>query len=343
MYLVLNKKSKFYQLIYFRNGKRTSVSTGTANKFQAEKFLDTFNPDFVIKPAVVNNLNKTILLSQFINEYENYVIGTYSKNYLNKAVHPSLSVFQKYLPDLPLENITSKIIDQFISSIAAKSKFSASLYYRTIKAAFNKALIWNYIQENPFNKIKVPKTPQSLPAFITFDELQIIISKTEKEFLKPLFLTAFYTGMRLGELVNMKWNWIDFQNNVITVKCDSSFTTKNKKERLIPINSTLKNILLNIQPKILSIEKDDFVFSKFHGVKLNEDFVSKIFKKAVRQSDLNSKIHFHSLRHSFCSNLVQKGVSLYIVKDLAGHQNIKTTQIYSHLQNKNLMDAVNLL
>ena len=117
--------------------------------------------------------------------------------------------------------------------LAAHSKFSASLYYRTIKAAFNKAVIWNYINENPFNKIKAPKTSQSLPAYLTYEELQIIISNTEKEFLKPLFYTAFFTGMRLGELVNMKWHWIDFQNNIITVKCDVSFTTKNKKERLI--------------------------------------------------------------------------------------------------------------
>ncbi len=343
MYLVLNSKSKFYQLIYFKDNKRTSVSTGTSDKIEAEKFLNGFDPSNYLKSAVIKKDESKISLSKFVEEYKSYVQNTFSIKYLQKAVQPSFSVFQKYLPDLPLENISTKIIDQFISSVAAHSKFSASLYYRTIKAAFNKALIWNYILENPFNKIKAPKTSQSLPAYLTFEELQIIISNTEKEFLKPLFYTAFFTGMRLGELVNMKWHWIDFQNNIITVKCDVSFTTKNKKERLIPINATLRNILLNIQPQIISISKDDYVFSKFHTIKLNEDFVSKIFKRAVKQSKLNNKIHFHSLRHSFCSNLVQKGVSLYVVKDLAGHQNIKTTQIYSHLQSQNLKDAINLL
>lgn len=343
MFLTKDSKSPYYQLVYFVDGKRTKVSTKTFDRIQAEKFLNGFDPSNIAKTAAIKKDGSKITLSKFVEEYKTYVKNTFSIKYLKKAVHPSFSVLQKYLPDMPLENISSKIIDQFISSVAAHSKFSASLYYRTIKAAFNKAVIWNYINENPFNKIKAPKTTKSYPAFLTFDELQIIISNTEKDFLKPLFSTAFFTGMRLGELVNMKWNWIDFQNNFITVKCDESFTTKNKSERFIPINQTLKNILLNIQPKVLNISKDDFVFSNSIGIKLNEDFVSKIFKRAVKQSQLNNKIHFHSLRHSFCSNLVQKGVSLYVVKDLAGHQNIKTTQIYSHLLNQNLMDAVNLL
>ncbi len=70
---------------------------------------------------------------------------------------------------------------------------------------------------------------------------------------------------------------------------------------------------------------------------------SKQFKKAVRASNVNANIHFHSLRHSFASALVQRGVSLYAVKELLGHENIKTTQIYSHLQRENLLQAVNML
>ncbi len=274
MYLVLNNKSKFYQLIYFKDGKRTSVSTGTSDKSEAEKFLKAFKP-VPTKPATAG-IKSQISLIKFSEEYKIYVGNTYSKNYLSQAVVPSCNKLLKLVPNLPLDCISTKTIDQFISTVQAKSSFAASLYYRTLKAAFTKAVVWNYIQENPFNKIKTPKTTQSYPAFVTLDEL-------------------------------------------------------------------LKNILTGIQPKIINITNDDFVFKNKIGIKLNEGFVSKVFKRAVKLSKLNNKIHFHSLRHSFCSNLVQKGVSLYVVKDLAGHQNIKTTQIYSHLQKQNLMDAVNLL
>jgi integrase len=98
---------------------------------------------------------------------------------------------------MPLENISTKIIDQYISSVFSKSKYAASLYYRTLKAAFNKAVVWNYIEVNPFHKIKTPKTPSSFPVFISEAELIQILNKVEYHLHKDIFTTAFYTGMRL--------------------------------------------------------------------------------------------------------------------------------------------------
>jgi len=203
MYLVRNKKSPNYQLIYFRDVKRTSVSTGTANKREAEKFLNSFNPQPKAEPTAEK---VSIKLSCFASEYKTYIRNTYSERYLTKAVIPSFVSLQKFLPDIPLENISSRNIDQFISSVASKAKFAASLYYRTLKTAFNKAVVWNYLEENPFNKIKSPKVPKSFPVFISETELILILNKTEVQLFKDIFTTAFYTGMRLGELLNMKWN-----------------------------------------------------------------------------------------------------------------------------------------
>src|SRR5690606_4011081 len=208
------------------------------------------------------------------------------------------------------------------------------------------ALVWNYIEVNPFNKIKTPKLPKSLPLFISESELIEILSNTTSNLMKDIFTIAFYTGMRLGELLNMKWNWIDFTQNIITIKNSNQFISKNKRERIIPIHQKVKAILqIRFQ---LGKPENNLVFYKYHApmgedVKLNEDFVSKQFKKAVRAAKLNEKIHFHTLRHSFASALVQRGISLYAIKELLGHANIKTTQIYSHLQKQNLMEAVNML
>ena len=337
MFLVLNNKSPFYQLVYSKDGKRSTISTGTKDKTQAEKFLKHFEPESITeKPKKERSIN----LSSFVKEYKNYISNTYSKAYLERAVTPSFNKLVNFLPDLPLEMISSRNIDQFISSIMAYSRSAASLYHRTLKAAFNKALAWNYIKENSFNKIKTPKVIKGYPIFINHSELQNIIEHTTYDFLKDIFTVAFNTGLRLGELINMKWDWINFEQNIITAKNSKEFTTKGKKERIIPMNQIVQTIM---KKRIPIPFNNDFIFVRLKGIKLNEEFVSKSFKQAVRDAKLNDKIHFHSLRHSFASNLVQKGVSLYVVKELLGHEDIKTTQIYSHLQQENLSKAVNLL
>jgi integrase len=349
MFLAKDSKSPYLQVVYFVGGKRRRISTGTANRTEAEKFLHAFNPKALInqrnkiKSDVLDESknNNSILLSSFYNEYKAYIKNTYSEKYLKKAVIPSFTTLQKHIPDIKLDSISTRVLDQFISSTNARSKFCASLYYRTLKAAFNKALVWNYIEVNPFSKIKTPKVPKSLPLFISEGELIEILNSTNSQLMKDIFTMAFYTGMRLGELLNMKWNWIDFTQNIITIKNSNQFISKNKRERIIPIHQKVKSIL-KARFK-LGEPENNLAFYKYEDVKLNEDFVSKQFKQSVRAAKLNDKIHFHTLRHSFASALVQRNVSLYAVKELLGHENIKTTQVYSHLQKDNLTQAVNLI
>jgi site-specific recombinase XerD len=339
MFLVLNKKSPYYQLVFFRNGRRTSVSTGTANKKSAEKFLTNFNPEELGErnPKMVS-----LTLSKFAIEYKTYVSKVHSARYLEKSVTPSFNRLRKYLPDEHLKRITTKDVDQFIASVQLKSKYAASLYYRTLKAAFNKAVVWNYLDENPFNKIKSPKVANSFPVYITEAELILILNKTTDKLLMDIITTAFFTGMRLGELINMKWDWIDFKEELITVKNTNEFRTKSKRERIIPIHYKVKTFLLKYSLNVKK-DKESLIFYRVEGIKLNAGYISKQFKKLVREAKLNDRIHFHSLRHSFASALIKHGVSLYIVKELLGHSSITTTQKYSHLNNGSLSQAINLL
>jgi len=109
------------------------------------------------------------------------------------------------------------------------------------------------------------------------------------------------------------------------------------------MNSTLETLLIDRFSKTNNVDNNNYIFYRVIGIKLNEDYASKKFKVAVREAGLSDNIHFHTLRHSFASSLAQKGVSLFVIKELLGHEDIKTTQIYSHLQTENLTDAVNLL
>ena len=118
--------------------------------------------------------------------------------------------------------------------------------------------------------------------------------------------------MRLNEILNITWDWIDFEQDIITIKNSQNFKTKNKRERVIPIHRRIKDILL----QRISKGNKKYVYYRIFGIRLNGEFISKKFKKAVRAAGLNDNYHFHSLRHSFASILAQRGVSLYTIKEL---------------------------
>ena len=337
--MYLFKRNGYYHLAYLNEAENRlkRVSTKTRIRSEALSFLSDFKRKLKEKPKV-----EYIILSKFRDEYIQHLIQTHSKKYLI-SVKLSFKMLIEHIGDVPLASLESRILEKFITITFGRTKAGAGLYYRTLKASFSKAIDWKYLNENPLKKVKMPKLPKAIPQFITSSELELILLKTEIEDLKDLFFFAFQTGMRLGEILNLRWNCIDFTERLITIANTETFTTKSKKERVIPMNEGLIEMLNRRKPKIISIGNNDFVFQETFGNKYDEGYVSKRFKEAVRDAKLNDKIHFHTLRHSFASNLVQRGVSLYVVKELLGHESIQTTQIYSHLQKENLSEAIALL
>ena len=334
---LLQRKNGTYYIQYFdpASKKYRRKSIGTKSKREAMAFFKQFDPI----PEQPANLIK---LSEFRDEYIKYAATNKTKKYV-KAIKLSFRQLMNYSKDVSLQNLTPRLLDQFIAERFSTAPWSALMYYRTLKAAFSKAVVWGYIEENPLKKIKPPKQKKSIPVFITKSDFKKIIQNTSSKLLQDIFITAFYSGMRLGEILNLIWDCIDFNRRVIIIKNINGFVTKSKKERVIPMNDRLRELFLNRYQNSKMVSKNDYIFYRVIGVKLNEDFVSKQFKKAVRSAGLSDEIHFHTLRHSFASNLIQKGASIYVVKELLGHESISTTQIYSHLQSENLSQAVSLL
>lgn len=363
MFLTKVPRSKYYQIVYFVKGRRTTHSTKKVDEKDALKYLEKFQKSFsnpsgakfqktlstpksekiekslsIFKSEAIEKpiIKNTLTLSKFKDEFLEYAKPVKSKSYFTSIAF-AFKQFVSFCGDIPLDKVDTRTVDKFINSTFACTKRGAHQYYRTLKAAFNKALEWEYISVNPFVKVKFPRMAKSFPVFMSEDELLIILSNTPFQYLKDIFTVAFYTGLRLGELTNMRWNWLDFfqSGGQITVKCSNEFMTKSKKERNVPMCEKVKTILINRFYNCRH-QTDDVVFYYLEGKKLLTDSISGQFKKAVRKSQLNDKIHFHTLRHSFASLLAQKGVSLYVIKELLGHEDLATTQIYSQLQQQNL-------
>lgn len=334
------KRSGYYHLEYFdeQDNRVRRISTKSKSKPEALKFLMDF------KDKQKEGLqNKYISLAQFKDEYYKYVTTTKSRGYI-RTVNYSFDKLINFLSsDFVLVKISVKNIEEFISNGFEESKYGTALTYRTLKSAFNKAINWNYISINPFVKVKLPKLPKPNPAYINHTQLDLIVDKEKNEDLKAIYIFGFHSGMRLNEILNLKWYSIDFQLQEIRVQNTDSFTTKSKRDRVIPMNQTLLELLRSRFPKIQSLNQNEYVFQKTLGVRYCQFFVSKKFKKAVRTSNNNEKLKFHSLRHSFISNLVQRGCSLAVVQQLAGHSQISVTLGYAHLQKENLSTAIKVL
>ena len=116
---------------------------------------------------------------------------------------------------------------------------------------FNKAVQWNYLSSNVCEKIKLPKRQAGKPSYITETELQKIINCDMPGIVSQFVITAFYTGCRLGELVNLRWENVNLKENIITIG-DKNFTTKTRKQRIIPIHPRVAEVLSELQLSINS-------------------------------------------------------------------------------------------
>ena len=337
--MFLLKRNSIYYVEYLdvAENRIRRVSTHQRIKRDAIKFLTDFEKNLKAKKSF-----KHILLEEYERQYSEYIKTNLSAKYY-QTVKLSFKQLIDFTSNIPISKLTYPLLDKYFTETFNRTQQGAWTYYRILKSAFNKAIGWNYLENNPFNKIKLPKIPKSIPTFISENELNKILDKETKRDFRDIYFFAFYTGCKIGEILNLKWNSIDLKSRIITVKNSKEFTTKSKKDRVVPINDKLFKMLKNRIPRIQSIDKTDLVFEKTKGIKYRSDTVSKCFKKAVRKAKLNELIHLHTLRHSFASNLVKKDVSLYIVKELLGHKDITTTQVYSHLTIESLRSAVKVL
>lgn len=336
MYLI--KRNGYFHLEYFDQavGKIRRVSTRTKIKSLALQFLNEFSN----KNIEINLRNTEISLIVFRERYLSYCKINFSSKYII-SIESSFKRLLQFVGDVCLLKLRRIDIENFLLSTYKDAPYSARQYHRTLKAAFNKAISWGFLSDNPFVGIKLPKPKKNLPIFITQEQFNYLINFEKDEQLQRLYILAFNTGLRLGEIANLLWISIDYNEKLLYVRNTDDFITKSKIERAVPLNKKAYNTILD--QKLYKKRITDYVFSNAIGKRLLTDYISKRFKKCLRSAGLDERIHFHSLRHSFASNLAQRGVSLFQIKNLLGHSSITTTEIYSHINNQSLREAVEKL
>ena len=328
MKLFKRQNGIYYIKIVNENGKEKRISTKCKKKKDALQFLTNYKLQ-LNKPEEV----KIYFLKDVVQNYLSSCQKRFTPKYYSIMKY-TLIRFEHFCGNIEVENITSQVCEKFIMEKYSSAKFMANLLYRNTKTFFRWAVENEYLVDSPIRKIKPPKVPTKNPEWLTENDLEIVLKKVKNKNLIPIYKLLFYTGLRANERLSLHWSNVDLAVKIISIKNENGFQTKTQIDKILPINEKAFKIFANLY----QLNDYGLVFIK-NGIKLNVDYVSKQFKKAIKETNLNQNLHLHSLRHSFASNLIANGASLYHVSKLLSHSRISTTEKYSHVNMKELREA----
>lgn len=325
---LFKRSNGVYYISYEADGKRKWKSTGKTLKAEAYREMMQFDKN-------VKNHRSRITLQEFTLEFLSHAEFMYAPS-TRELYSRSLRLFQKLIGNKALSAITPKEADSYRTTRSGQvSPVSVNMELRTLKAAFGVAARWQLIAMNPFHKIAFLRIPEQQPTYVRREDFGRLLQAIGDQWFKNLVTFAALTGLRRGEIINLRWNDLDFQRRLIHVQSCETFTTKTGKRRAVPMNETVYHLLGG-----QSGDRGELVFT-YDGQPIRPDLLSRKFRFAVRKAGLNRNLHFHSLRHTFATWLVQGSVGIYEVQKLLGHSNISVTQVYSHLAGSELHQAVN--
>jgi integrase len=330
---MLIKEGENYCYSFEVNGIHYSGSCGTADENTAilvEQIINTATP--------AKSSQKLINLKELWGEYLSSSSALLSTATVERKKDALKHVF-KFLKDIQVSEIDSIMIEKYLSfrkkeilersSNAGKREQEISFRTANIELAvlsnlLNFAVHRGYIEKNATSGIKKLNELSRLKTLSDSDIEKLIAGATNK-LTRDLITFLIYTGCRKGEALNLKWDDVDMQNDVIAIK-----GTKTKYDRYIPISGALKRILEGINRESV------YVFS-YRGKKLSN--FRESFKTACKRAGLNG-LRVHDLRHVFASKMVMSGTSLYITGELLGHRTPQMTMRYAHLAPYTLKKAV---
>jgi integrase/recombinase XerC len=222
------------------------------------------------------------------------------------------------------------------------SKSSAARKLAAIRSFFKFCLKQGWVADNPARMVLTPKLDRPVPEFLSENEMARFLDEPDKDDALGLrdraILELFYaTGIRLSELVGIDLSDMSLEDRMLRVR------GKGKKERLVPFGRKAVARLdayLRLRTTLLGANfGEPAVFLNYRGERLSPRSVERLVDKYVKRSLLRRGVSPHALRHSFASHLLGRGADLRVIQELLGHESLATTQKYTHLNVRQLMDV----
>ncbi len=295
--------------------------------------------------------------STYINDFKHYLSleRGLSENTVNNYIF-DIRRLTTFLRDTnehkivsPLD-VDSESIQQFIYHISKElNPRTQARIISGLRNFFDYLIFENYRDNNPVDNIESPKLGLKLPDTLSVKEIDKLINAIDLNYSfrginlghrnKAILETLYSCGLRVSELTNLKISDLFFDEGFIKV------SGKGNKERFVPIaNSTQKmiKIWLDIRNHIdITAVSKDIVFLNYKGNQLTRAMVFTIIKKLVEKIGLNKTVSPHTFRHSFATHLLENGADLRSIQLMLGHESITTTEIYTHIDRKQLNKVIN--
>jgi integrase/recombinase XerD len=241
------------------------------------------------------------------------------RNYLNANI--LLLNFVKKNP----EEITEDDLKEFIAeNLSEKSSMSIILFLAAIRYSYNSIL-----KKDITSTIKRPKREKKFPCVLTKEEIKRLLESINTKKSRLMISLIYACGLRVSELVNLKVEDFNFQENIGYVR-----QGKGKKDRIFNIPSFLIEELIN-QANSQKNKNNSYLFSGPKG-KLSSRNLQKIVKSSAKKANITKEVHCHTLRHSFATHLLENNIDIRKIQELLGHADLSTTQIYTHISTEEL-------
>lgn len=326
MYKV-KKRNKIYYIIGRVNGTRLVRSLRTTEHKLAEEIANHIYNEELLKNHGITSI-KEICLKEFMEKYLSYCDANNKPSTASKKRF-DVQFILAHFGDIPLCNITTESIESFKTTRrlnVAPATINNDL--ATLKHALNLAVEWDYLNRSPASKVKKFSVNNQRIRFLSHEEADKLIAECSEE-LKPVVITALYTGMRQGEILALDWCNVDLQSKQITI-----IDSKNHDSRVVPINDLVYNAFSVIEPK------EGLVFRSRLGGPYKS--VHTGFKAAVKRAGIKD-FRFHDLRHTFTSWLRSKGADRDAVRILLGHKTDSMTTRYTHFAPDYMINVIEKL
>jgi integrase/recombinase XerD len=270
-----------------------------------------------------------------MENWEEYLQARYSPTTV-RAYVDEMRRFSKAHANLT--TVTAGDISAYVTSYGHRAPATVRRIISVLRSFYEWAIQDGLVEQSPLVGVKGPRQGgRRLPRSLNEEEVSRLLEADHGHRAHLMLILMLYGGLRLREVSSMRWQAINWPGKALLIR------GKGDKERIVPIHDNLLEALRSWRDKAVKKRPGDPLFPGYRGQALRPRSIEKIVLRAGETAGLERRLTPHMLRHTFATRLLGAGVGIRVIQVLLGHASIATTQIYTHVSDRQMKLAVDML